>query len=113
MLLYYFWNLLLLLKVQAGRYLSWMDTSGLLMSPAAGVSTRHCHQEKHLQTILLTAQAELQPSTAPEQMLTSRDNSETNGFKSAYFLHVTHVLKRLTKSSLYPIAVQKSFHLRT
>lgn len=81
-----------------------MNTLGLLMSPAAGVSSCHCHQ-KHLQTILPTAQAELQPNTAPEQMLTFRDNSETNSFKSACFLHVTHVLKFLTKSSLYPIAV--------
>lgn len=48
----------------------------------------------------LTAQAELQPNTAPEQMLTFRDNSKANGFKS-YFLHVTHVLKFLTKSSQY------------
>lgn len=81
-----------------------MDTPGLLMSSAAGVSSCHFHQEKHLQTILLTAQAELQPNTASEQMLTFRDNSETNGFKS-YFLHVTYAPKFLTKSTLYPFAV--------
>lgn len=69
-------------QVQAGRYTPWMDTPGLLMSSAAGISSCRCHQEKHLKTILLTPQAELQPSTAPEQMLSFGDNSEINGSKS-------------------------------
>jgi len=57
------------------------------------------------------AQTEVQANAAPEQTLTFQDNTEPTSFKSAYFLNIIHVLKQLTKSSLYPLAIQKSFHL--
>lgn len=82
----YFLNLLLLLKVKSKQANTCHGSC-------------HCHQEKHVPTILLTAQAELQPNITPKQMLTFRDISKTMVSKVTFSMLLIYSDSSLSQAS--------------